>query len=141
MLLDNRTFGYTEFDITDNDLFQEAVAGPNGKRKLGFINISSPNAGRNNLMVYNEVCMDFYICGDPNGEYTCYNGCDYLNCAAAVGQPYHCYSYSFCEGWWEETGGGEQELVLVVQVAHLVAVGAQAVQNRQNTPELLHRIM
>jgi hypothetical protein len=106
MLLDNRTFGYTEFDITDNNLFQEAVAGPNGKRKLGFINISSPNAGRNNLMVYNEVCMDFYICGDPNGEYTCYNGCDYLNCAAAVGQPYHCYSYSFCEGWWEETGGG-----------------------------------
>lgn len=28
------------------------------------------------------------------------------NYAYYIGQPYYCYSYSFCEGWWEETGGG-----------------------------------
>ena len=60
-------------------------------------------------MSYVEICVDFYVCGDPNGSIygVCSNGCDYLNCAAGVGQPGHCYLVSsICDGWWEETGGG-----------------------------------
>ena len=101
MILDNRTLGHSEFNITDSTLFPAAVPRPGGNRKLGFVNISTPAAGRSSLMVYHQICVDFYVCGDPNGEYgTCTNGCDYLNCPAAYGQPGHCYFVSsICDGW------------------------------------------
>lgn len=106
MLLDNRTFGYTEFNLIDTDLFPLATPWPGGEKKLGFINISSPTSGRNNLFEYHEICVDFYVCGNP--EWCAeHGGCDYLNCASGAGQPGHCYLVSsICDGWWEETGGG-----------------------------------
>ncbi len=106
MILDNRTFGHTEFNLIDSNLFAQAAPRPNGERKLGFVNISTPSAGRNSLMEYQEICVDFYVCGDPDwcAEH---GGCDYLNCASAPGTPGYCYLVtSVCDGWWEETGGG-----------------------------------
>lgn len=107
MILDNRTFGYTEFNITDTDLFPAAIPIAGDGKKLGFVNFSSPQAGRNSLMEYHEICVDFYVCGDP-GWCAAHGGCDYLNCQEPdPDQPGHCYLVTaVCDGWWEETGGG-----------------------------------
>lgn len=106
MLLDNRTFGHTEFNITDTSLFPAAVPRAGGGKKLGFVNISNSAAGGNNLWEYHELCVDFYVCGDPDWCAR-HGGCDYLNCVAGAGEPGHCYLVtSICDGWWEETGGG-----------------------------------
>ena len=106
MMLDNRTFGHTEFIVTDTSLFPSAVTTV-GYKKLGIVNVYSPSSGRNNLVDYTLVCVDFYVCGDPNGNYygVCVNSCDYLNCAASPGSPGYCYLVnSICE--WVETGAG-----------------------------------
>lgn len=110
MLLDNRTFGYTKFNLTNDNLFTASVPRQGGHRQLGMLSTyTTPNSGRGNLtelMQYTEICVDFYVCGDPDSD-ECYNGCDYLNCAADEGQPGHCFVVSsICNGWWEETGGG-----------------------------------
>lgn len=106
MILDNRVFGHTEFRVTDPDLFTQA-GGPGGEKKLGFVNISGSRGGFTDVFIYHEVCVDFYVCGDPDG--VCANGCDYLNCAASQGSPLYCYLVSsVCDGWWDDTenGGG-----------------------------------
>jgi hypothetical protein len=105
MILDNRTFGHTGFNITDTSLFPAAVPRAGGGKRLEFVNISSSGAARNNLWEYHEICVDFYVCGDPDWCAR-HGGCDYLNCVAGAGEPGHCYLVtSICDGWWEETGG------------------------------------
>ncbi|HUC80607.1 MAG TPA: hypothetical protein VMR70_06800, partial [Flavisolibacter sp.] len=87
MVLDNRMFGYTEFNLTDTSLFPAAVPRSGGGKKLGLLNVSNSLSAKMAL-AYHEICVDFYICGDLT---YCANGCDYLNCISGPGQAGHCY--------------------------------------------------
>lgn len=73
MILDNITFGYTKFNFTDTTLFPLSVT-KSGKKSLGIKNIST-SSSQNSFMIYHEVCVEFYFCGNP--EYcAAHGGCD-----------------------------------------------------------------
>lgn len=107
MLLDNQTLGHQNFRLTDTKLFSKAAPRTNHNRKLQILNIhSSKSNARTSLYEYHEICLDFYVCGDP--DWCADNGgCDYLNCASPSGASGHCYLVqAFCDGWWEDDGSG-----------------------------------
>ncbi len=108
MLLDNRTFGYTEFHLTDDELFPLSQPINGGKKKLSFLSISTQSFGKGQSAGYYENCVNFYVCGSPTST-TCTGpgGCDYLNCVLPPGSPGYCYLVTtVCVGGWQDPSGG-----------------------------------
>ena len=108
MFLDNRTFGYTEFYLTDDELFPLSQPIIGGKKKLSFLSISTQSTGKGQSAGYYENCVDFYVCGSPSSP-TCTgpSGCDYLNCSLPPGSPGYCYLVTtVCVGGWQDPTGG-----------------------------------
>ncbi|MEY4638659.1 MAG: hypothetical protein RL316_379 [Bacteroidota bacterium] len=108
MFLDNRTFGYTEFYLTDDELFPLSQPIIGGKKKLSFLSISTQPTGKGQSAGYYENCVDFFVCGSPSSP-TCTgpSGCDYLNCPLPPGSPGYCYLVTtVCVGGWLDPTGG-----------------------------------
>ena len=108
MFLDNRTFGYTEFYLTDDELFPLSQPIIGGKKKLSFLSISTQSTGKGQSAGYYENCVDFFVCGSPSSP-TCTgpSGCDYLNCPLPPGSPGYCYLVTtVCVGGWLDPTGG-----------------------------------
>lgn len=98
MFLDNRTFGYTEFSITDTNLFPEALITNGTLKKLKILNTSSSPTGRGNTAVSGGDCLlwgNYVVCPTPTSP-TCSgpSGCDYLSCPNGV-----CRLYYGCVLW------------------------------------------
>jgi hypothetical protein len=108
MFFDYITFGYTEFYLTDDELFPLSQPIIGGKKKLSFLSISTQSTGKGQSAGYYENCVDFYVCGSPSSP-TCTGpgGCDYLNCPLPPGSPGYCYLVTtVCVGGWQDPTGG-----------------------------------
>jgi len=62
MFLDNKTFGYTEFNITDTSLFPTTHVANGGLKKLKILNTPSSLSGRGNSEVVSVTCFDYTVC-------------------------------------------------------------------------------
>lgn len=106
MTMDNHTFGYNEFNLTDTRLFPKAKHRNGNGKKFGFLNNSSSSQRQFNRLENYEICIDYYVCGDPDWC-AAHGGCDYGHCAAEEGEEGYCYLESTnCEEIWIPTGGG-----------------------------------
>jgi hypothetical protein len=68
MFLDNRTFSYTEFNITDTSLFPTTHVANGGIKKLKILNTGISPSGRSNSEVTSVTCFDFTVCQSTSTE-------------------------------------------------------------------------
>lgn len=104
MMMDNRTFGHKEFDITDSRLFASTASG-SGPKRVGFVEKNKETiSGINNLDLVSSYCYDYYICNTP---YTCQGSCDYRDCPGPVNSSYHCeWKATLCWDYYYSSTGG-----------------------------------
>jgi hypothetical protein len=98
MFFDNITFGYTDFSITDSDLFAAPTTAGGGQKKLTILSSANTPTGRGNTAGTQTGCMlwgNFFVCGTPDNA-ACMGpaGCDYRNCPNGK-----CYLYYGCVMW------------------------------------------
>ena len=104
MIMDYRTFGYTQFKITDTNLFYNNHPYNGNGRRIGLTISNQGGKGYSAYVENLEVCAYYYHCGTPDAA-VCNDadGCDFLDCSTG-----ECYlsDVEFCDDSWPVGGGG-----------------------------------
>jgi len=95
MFLDNKTFGYTEFNITDTSLFPTTHVANGGLKKLKILNTPSPLSGRGNSEVVSVTCFDYTVCQNISSG----------NRTTLMPAPI-CNTYTYCYSNWSTGDNG-----------------------------------
>jgi hypothetical protein len=81
LIMDYRTFGYTQFKITDTNLFYNNHPYNGNGRRIGLTISNQGGKGYSAYVENLEVCAYYYHCGTPDAA-VCNDadGCDFLDC-------------------------------------------------------------
>ena len=95
MFLDNKTFGYTEFNITDTSLFPTTHVANGGLKKLKILSTPSSLSGRGNSEVVSVTCFDYTVCQSISSG----------NRTTSMPAPI-CNTYTYCYSIWSTSDNG-----------------------------------